>query len=526
MADENSTDLLPGLFAPPRLPWESIMDSVRNGVICVEAGTRVIYLNRAMEELFQTHRPDIIGNPINFSPELARLFVEAAASKDAGLVDSPPFRREFVHRAERGETAPISVTITEALHGDLRLQIGVVRNLTHLKQMEEALVQSRKVQAVGSLAGGIAHDFNNILTALLSQLDLALDFRELPAQTREHIVHAQTSGRRAAELISRLQTFSRQTEIHTTTVDLAELIEQVVLILRRSIDRHIQLKTDKLKPGEWLVKADSSQVIQVVFNLALNARDALPKGGEIGFSLERTNRPMPAAAGTSTAERWVKLTVRDNGAGMTPEVQERLFEPYFTTKTLGRGTGLGLSIAQSIMQEQGGWIEAESAAGKGSRFHIYLPATAPGSPTSSTALHQFTSTETRALEGRESILIADDEEMVRLVMKAVLSYRGYKISEATDGAHLLEVVRSLSEPPDLVLLDVDMPRLNGWEALRKLKEERPNLPVIMLSGGSVDSDSTTARDHGAAGFLSKPFKNEQLVQLVRKTLNASRPPDS
>src|SRR5690606_7709340 len=146
-------------------------------------------------------------------------------------------------------------------HGDLRIQIGVVRDLSNMRRMEEALVQSRKVQAVGALAGGLAHDFNNILTALLSQLDLALDTPDLPAQTREHIVHAQTSGRRAAELISRLQTFSRQTETQTTTVDLAELIEQVVLILRRSIDRRIQLKTDSLQPGEWLVKGDASQVI-------------------------------------------------------------------------------------------------------------------------------------------------------------------------------------------------------------------------------------------------------------------------
>lgn len=526
MADQTEIDLLPGLFAPARLPWEAIMDSVRNGVICVEGGQRVIYLNRAMEELFQTRRTDVIGNPIAFASELAQAFQLAGPKLLAAKAESAPYRQEFTHRTETGNAIPMTVTITEAQHGDLRILIGIVRDLSNLKRMEEALVQSRKNQAIGALTGGISHDFNNILTALLSQLDLALDEPGLPGPAREHILQAQTSGRRAAELISRLQTFSRQTETRTTTVDLAELLGQVELILRRSLDRRIQIRTDRIKPAQWLVKADASQVIQVVFNLALNARDAMPRGGELAIRLERVRRTQPDAAAGSPTATWVKLTVRDSGSGMTPEVKERVFEPYFTTKTLGRGTGLGLSIAQSIVQEQGGWMEVESEPGRGTQLHVFLPEIAPGSPTSSTELHQFTAAETRALEGRETILIADDEEMVRLVMRAVLSYRGYKIIEATDGSHVFEVLRGLATPPDLVLLDVDMPRVNGWEALQQLKEDRPDLPVIMLSGGAVDSDSTRARERGATGFLSKPFKNEQLVQLVRKTLDEVRPDGS
>jgi len=523
MADQTNTDLLPGLFAPARLPWESIMDSVRNGVICLEGGQRVIYLNRAMEELFLAPRADVIGNLIKFAPELAQAFQQAGLGLTAGVTEAVPFRLDFTHRTDTGGAIPMTVTITAAQHGELRILIGVVRDLSNLKRMEEALVQSRKNQAIGALAGGISHDFNNILTALLSQLDLALDDPDLPDLAREHILQAQTSGRRAAELISRLQTFSRQTETRTTTVDLAELIAQVELILRRSLDRRIQVKTDRIKPGQWLVQADASQVIQVVFNLALNARDAMPKGGELGIRLERAARARPESLDGAAAEKWVKLTVRDSGAGMSPEVQQRAFEPYFTTKTIGRGTGLGLSIAQSTIQEQGGWIEVESEPGKGTRIHVFLPEMAPGSPTSPVELHQFTSVETRALEGRETILIADDEEMVRLVIKAVLSYRGYKIMEAYDGGNLFEVLQAQATPPDLVLLDVDMPRVNGWEALQQLKTERPGLPVIMLSGGAVDSDSSRARERGATGFLSKPFKNEQLVQLVRKTLDEARP---
>jgi two-component system, cell cycle sensor histidine kinase and response regulator CckA len=192
---------------------------------------------------------------------------------------------------------------------------------------------------------------------------------------------------------------------------------------------------------------------------------------------------------------------------------------------LGRGTGLGLSIAQSILAEQDGWIEAESEEGRGSRLHVFLPETKTSTEAGSAALHQFTSGETRALEGRESILIADDEEMVRLVLKAVLSYRGYKVVEATDGEHALELVRRAAPPFDLVLLDVDMPRLNGWETLKQLRAEQPELRVLMLSGGAVDADAPKARNRGAVGFVGKPFKNDQLVQLVRKTLDATGQPD-
>lgn len=523
MADRSQTDLLPGLFAPPRLPWELIIDSVRDGVICVEDGLKVIYMNRALEELFEIKRANVIGNPVEFSADLQTLFDEATrARQEFGGMPASPFRKEFIFKSTRSGEIPVSATITEALHGEMRIQIGVVRDLSNLKQMEAALVQSRKVQAVGALAGGIAHDFNNILTALLSQLDLALDFADLPAPAREHVVHAQTSGRRAAELISRLQTFSRQTQTRTTTVDLAELIEQVILILRRSIDRGIQIKSPDIKPGTWLIKADASQVIQVVFNLCLNARDAMPSGGELVIGVKRVRRLKPDSAPGAGNQRWIQITVRDSGPGISPEVLERLFEPYFTTKPLGRGTGLGLSIAQSITQDQGGWIEAESQPEHGSSFHVFLPEASSDAPAGSTALHAFTSTETRALEGRESVMIVDDEEMVRLVMKAVLSYRGYKISEATDGEHMLKAIEDAPAPVDLILLDVDMPKLNGWAALTKLKELAPATRVILLSGGALETDEDKARERGADGFLAKPFKNEHLVELVRKTLDLAK----
>ncbi len=516
MSTDQQTDLLPGLFAPPRLPWESILDSLPESVVCLEDGAKLIYVNRATETLFSLSRPEVVGHPIRFCDELAQLFAEATRTGSGAETVVTAFQRRVEARLDSGDLKPLDVEITESTHHGHRIQTAVIRDLTALKRMEDALVQSRKSQAIGALAGGISHDFNNILTALLSQLDLALDARDLQKEVRECILHAQTSGRRAAELISRLQTFSRQTETKTTIIDLAQVIEQVVLILRQTIDRRVEIKNDPLKAGEWLLKGDASQFIQAVLNLCLNARDAMPDGGKLTVKSKRCRHSRKGIS----SDKFIQFTIQDSGEGIPEEVVKRMFEPYYTTRTIGRGTGLGLSIAQNIVQDMGGWIEVESEMGKGSQFHILLPEAPVESVGLTSGLHEFVSTETRALEGKESILIADDEEMVRLVIRAVLSYRGYKIAEANDGEHMLEVVREANGKFDLVLLDVDMPRLNGWDALVQLVSEFPDSRVILLSGGSVESDEEKARKLGAAGFLCKPFKNEVLIQLVRKTLDA------
>lgn len=518
MSMEQQTDLLPGLFAPARLPWESILDALPEAVVCLEDGAKIIYINRATESLFLLNRTNAMGQPILFSDQLAQLFNEAAQLSNSSATEVSPFQRSMEITLGEGESKPLEIAITESTRDQHRIQTAVIRDLTAMKLMEDALVQSRKSQAIGALAGGIAHDFNNILTALLSQLDLALDTPDLQEEARECVVHAQTSGRRAAELISRLQTFSRQAETKTTVIDLAEVIEQVVLILQRTIDRRVDIDHDELESGEWLIKGDASQFIQAVLNLCLNARDAMPDGGTLTLRLNRCERKKK---GVSTSQ-FIRLTIQDTGAGIPEGVIKRIFEPYFTTRTIGRGTGLGLSIAQNIVQDMGGWIEVESKDGKGSQFHLLLQ-DSPAEPGASTsALRDFVSTETRALEGKESILIADDEEMVRLVMRAVLSYRGYQVTEATDGENMMEIARESNGQFDLVLLDVDMPRLNGWDALKQIVEEFPKSRVILLSGGSVESDEEKARELGAAGFLCKPFKNDVLIHLVRKTLDARK----
>ncbi len=389
------------------------------------------------------------------------------------------------------------------------------------EQSREAVYQARKTQAIGALAGGLAHDFNNILTAILSYLDLVLLAPELPASMHPDVVHAKTSAVRAAELVSRLLSFSRQARPNLLPLRLGPLFDEVFVTLRRSIDSRIQIRPPEISPDIWTVNGDASQLMQLLTNLCLNARDAMPNGGTLFFELANVTFP-PDCPSPKRPGDFVKLTVGDTGKGISAQVLNRLFEAYFTTKEFGKGTGLGLAIVNSIATEHGGWMEVESEAGKGSRFHAHFPRSHDTSQPSEEASREALTANNTSLEGKETILIADDEEMVRLVARAVLGYRGYTIAEAVDGEEALQKFSDAQGRIDLVLLDLHMPKLDGWETLARLQTVSPQTPVIVLSGGSTDEFAEKIESLGAAGLMQKPFDNLDLLREVRRTLDSAR----
>jgi two-component system cell cycle sensor histidine kinase/response regulator CckA len=398
----------------------------------------------------------------------------------------------------------------------------VIRPVSQQKQQAQALNQSQKAQAIGALASGVAHDFNNILTAILSHLDLVADSKELPPLLRESVHHAQNSARRGAELVSKLMTFSHRSEPKLAPLNLHKLITDMVGMLRRNIDPRIQIRVSPETPEVGWVQADESQIMQMLMYLCLNVRDAMPHGGELAIILEDvtfmgSNLSPPRRAGD-----FVRLTVSDTGEAMPPEVLGRLFEPYFATKILHKGVGLGLSIAYNIVIGHGGWLEVASRVGQGNQFHVYLPLTRETEKREPELAHELSEADTQALEGKEKVLVADDEELVRLVVRAVLSYRGYQIVEATNGEEAIKLYREASPPYDLVLLDVHMPNLNGWETLVRLRQLDPGVTAILLSGGLTDEENEKAVKLGAASLLPKPFDNLNLLRLVRKTLDAAQ----
>jgi signal transduction histidine kinase/ActR/RegA family two-component response regulator len=379
--------------------------------------------------------------------------------------------------------------------------------------------QRQKIEAIGTLAAGLAHDFNNLLTAILSHIDLVLSASEFPSSLQRHLVIARTSGRRAAELVSRLQTFSRQSPHTFSPIKLAAVVHEVVSVLKRTIDRLIQIQVSIPDDVAPVVNGDATLLMQCLMNLCLNARDAMPGGGTLTISMEKAVFG-PDAVEPRKPGAFVRISVTDTGAGMEREVLSRLFEPYFTTKEFGQGGGLGLAITNSIVRDHGGWMEVESEPGKGSRFDAYFAAL--NQPAEESKPAPIPVSENQTLEGKETILLVDDEELVRLVARAVLGYRGYHIMEAIHGLDAVEKYRANADKIDLVLMDLHMPRMNGWDALARIRELDPSAQVIMLSGGSTDDLPDSLKQLGAAAILQKPFENIELVELVRRTLDSAK----
>ena len=497
-------------------PLNVILDSLEDPILGVDERSNLVLINEAAASLFGCDRTAVGGMPVARIPAVAEAVQQLKLGELAR--QGGPDKATRLLSINRGGAQPVSIeaTVSSIQFNGGRMFLAIVRDLSPRQQMEKTVYDARKTQALGALAGGIAHDFNNVLTAVISQIDLALHAPEFPATLKEHLIYAQTSARRGAELVNKLQMFSRQSKPVFEPVDPTEMIEQVVFVLRRSIDPQIAIHCPTTAVKPWLVRADSNQIMQALLNLGINARDAMAQGGTLTITVENVSLDTSQARPPRKAGHYVQFAVTDTGHGMTPETANRLFEPYFSTKDLSRGPGLGLSIASAVVAEHSGWMEVESQIGKGSRFLIFLPRS-----TEATAVtKKVPPVEPKAVEGKERILVVDDEELVRMVTKAVLAYRGYRMVEAEDGLDAIEKYSAAAGAFDLVLMDMHMPRLNGYDALLRIRAINPNAKAIVLSGGVHDPDENFGQMPGVA-FLHKPFDNQELLRLVRQMLDSS-----
>ncbi|HEU5466641.1 MAG TPA: PAS domain S-box protein [Gemmatimonadales bacterium] len=399
--------------------------------------------------------------------------------------------------------------------GHLRRIWGTQRDVTAQHHLEDQLRQAQKMEAVGRLAGGIAHDFNNILTAILGTCSLMQ--RDLPAgsRSREDVDEIQRSAARAAGLTRQLLAYSRRQVLQPEVLDLNVVVSEMDKMLQRLIGEDVELVTIL---GEDLgrVMADPGQIEQVLLNLAVNARDAMPQGGRLTIrTANRRDTPVPGASGQPVSR--VMLAITDTGIGMDDRVRSHLFEPFFTTKEVGKGTGLGLATVYGIVRQSGGSISVESAPGKGSTFSVFLPRVEDASfrRASLPAAIPADSGEKHAPSAH--ILLAEDEPRVRLLTQRVLEARGYRVLAATDGQVALELASDPALKLDLLVTDVVMPGMSGPDLARRLRESRPGLPVVYMSGYA---DQGLAHEAAATGgaFLSKPFETETLERLVQSAL--------
>jgi len=385
-----------------------------------------------------------------------------------------------------------------------------------LKLQQAQLVQAQKMEAIGTLAGGIAHDFNNLLAVVQGHAELALADTEADSERYSELQAICDAAKRGADLVKQILTFSRKVEGSPRPVSVNDLVRQAHKLLSRTLPKVIDIELH-LAPDLSVVNADPGQVEQILLNLAVNAEHAMPEGGELVLETENVTLDEEYARLNPevTPGRYVALTVSDTGHGMTPEVMERIFEPFFSTKKMGEGTGLGLAMVFGIMKSHGGHIKCYSDPGVGATFRCYFPAT------DQKEANHVAPSDVASVGGTETILLVDDEHLLRELGSTVLSRAGYTVLTACNGKQGAEIYGTEQDRIALVIVDLIMPEMGGEQCLAAILKMNPDAKVITTSGLAVDEPMQKMMGAGAKGILRKPFGVNQLLQTVRKTLDGS-----
>ncbi len=496
------------------------VEQADNAIFMTDRDGQITYVNPAFERIYGFSREEALGATprILKSGHQSQGFYELFWKK---LLAGEPVRGEIVNKTRAGGLVTVEESVTRVLgdRGECIGFIAVQNDITGKKLLEEQFRQSQKMEAVGRLAGGVAHDFNNLLTAILGYSGLLLAQEGLPEPVVEAMSEIHKAGERASSLTRQLLAFSRKQVLLPEILDLNAIVRDMEKMLRRVIGENIALITS-LDPALGAVRADPGQIEQVILNLVVNSRDAMPGGGSVtietrGFDVDESFvRLHPGIRVGSHA----LVSIRDTGLGMDSETLLHLFEPFFTTKEKGKGTGLGLATVYGIVKQSGGYVGVESEPGRGAEFRVFLPV-AEGE-TAETAERSGT---TPGRTGHETILVVEDEDLVRRLTKLVLGRGGYKVLEARDGREALEKIQTSDGPIDLVLTDIVMPGMNGRELIRRLTESGRSPRVLYMSGYSEDvlhpEDAIESRDQ----LLQKPFLPDTLLRRVRELLDRPIP---
>ena len=505
----------------------AVLDALSEGVCGLGADGRVLLANPAALSLLGASPDDLLGTAFHatFHPEAAADHAPLGSEATCALCDAPASLPPAEARFRRADASILVVEcavrrMAEAPGGVVR--VLSFRDVGRRKELEEQLLRSRKIEAVGQFVAGVAHEFNNLLTPLLGHLAWLRDDEDPSGPRGQALADMESASHRAAALVQQLLAFGRRSSLFQAPVELVSVVVEVVRFLAPTLPPRIELSFEPPPEDHWVL-GDVQQVHQVLHNLCANACDALdsvgPKGsgrGSIRVSL--VPRTFSEAAALTAGDgarpgRFVELLVADDGPGIAEEAREHLFEPFFTTKPLGRGTGLGLAVVLGIVQQHGGWVTVRPAAEGGSEFRVFLPQVeAPEG-----GLASITSGSVEAPR-RQTILIVDDEPVVRRVAATILERSGFQALQAPDGATGLAFLADRGDGIDLVLLDLSMPVMDGWETLAALRGEGFGVPVLLTSGFNLGQSDPDSLDRGAQGFLPKPFNGAQLLEAVNSVL--------
>jgi PAS domain S-box-containing protein len=494
-----------------------MLDSSLDAIIMVDEHGAIVEFNPAAERTFGRSRSDVLGEqmaelliPPSLREAHHRGFAHFLATGDGPILGK---RLELSALRADGSEFPVELAITKVTYDGPTLFTGYLRDLSEQRQLEQQLRHAQRMETVGRLAGGVAHEFNNILQAITSYSELAsAEVRPDQPELLRSIDQVKAAAALAAALTSKLLAFSHLQVVQPRVVDLSAMVEELAAMLRPLLGERIELILD-LEPAGASVEADPGQLEQVVMNLVINARDAMPSGGQVTLTVSALDVAGPNGSRLVPPGRYVQLAVADTGTGMDEATISRAFDPFFTTKQVGEGTGLGLATVHGIVTQNGGDCQITSAPGEGTTLRIYLPRT------DAVATESAPERSPHGARGNETVLLVEDMDAVRGVLRRILERNGFKVIAAGSGAEAIESARVLERPVDLLVTDMVMPGMNGRDLSRELLAIYPRLRVVYMSGHTQDAELHEETEAGRAHFLQKPFSGATFVETARKVLD-------
>jgi two-component system, cell cycle sensor histidine kinase and response regulator CckA len=498
--------------------YRSIVENASEGIFQTTPGGGYLTVNPALARMYGYELPEELMASVNDIG--GQVYVDPSRRQEfKRLMEERSVVQGFEYQVYRKDRSKIwlseNVRAVRDSSGEILYYEGMVEDITERKQLEEQLRRAQKMEAIGQLAGGVAHDFNNLLMVIQGHSDVMLARLDAADPLRKSAEGVQKATERAASLTRQLLAFSRMQVLRPKVLDLNAVLAEMGKMLPSVIREDIELR---IVPGESLgsVKVDQGQIEQVILNLVVNARDAMPQGGKLTIEAKSVELDDEYAGGHTGVQpgKYAMLAVSDTGVGMDSETQAHIFEPFFTTKEIGKGTGLGLATVYGIVKQSSGWIWVYSEVGKGTTFKIYLPQVGERiqAPESSKA-------RSLAPGGNETILVVEDQESIRELICEFLKSRGYTTLEATDGSEALQLAERYEAPIDLLVTDVVMPKMGGRELADRLSAARPLIKVLHMSGYAEHSAAEPGALEQSAVWLQKPFSLESLLHKVREVLD-------